>query len=32
VRSGAFPKAEHSFTMKEEEYQALLQRVPKSGD
>lgn len=32
VRSGGFPQAEHSFTMKEEEYQALLQQVRKRGD
>ncbi|KPK31344.1 MAG: 3-methyl-2-oxobutanoate hydroxymethyltransferase [Betaproteobacteria bacterium SG8_40] len=30
VRSGGFPKAEHSFTMKEEEYLNLLQHLPKS--
>lgn len=30
VRSGGFPKAEHSFSMKEEEYQALLKQLPKS--
>jgi 3-methyl-2-oxobutanoate hydroxymethyltransferase len=30
VRKGEFPKAEHSFTMKEEEYQALMQHLPKS--
>jgi 3-methyl-2-oxobutanoate hydroxymethyltransferase len=29
VRKGEFPKAEHSFTMKEEEYQALKQQLPK---
>jgi 3-methyl-2-oxobutanoate hydroxymethyltransferase len=29
VRKGEFPAAEHSFTMKEEEYQALLQHVAK---
>jgi len=29
VRKGEFPKAEHSFTMKEEEYQALMQHLPK---
>jgi len=29
VRKGEFPKAEHSFTMKDEEYQALLQHLPK---
>jgi 3-methyl-2-oxobutanoate hydroxymethyltransferase len=29
VRKGEFPKAEHSFSMKEEEYQALLQHLPK---
>lgn len=27
VNRGEFPKAEHSFTMKEEEYQALLQQL-----
>ena len=27
VRKGEFPKAEHSFTMKEEEYQALLAQL-----
>ena len=27
VRKGEFPKAEHSFTMKEEEYQALLKHI-----
>jgi len=27
VRKGEFPKAEHSFTMKEEEYQALLRHI-----
>jgi 3-methyl-2-oxobutanoate hydroxymethyltransferase len=30
VRNGEFPKPEHSFTMKEEEYQALLARLGKS--
>jgi len=30
VKSGGFPKAEHSFTMKEEEYLDLLQHLPKS--
>ena len=30
VRSGGFPKEEHSFTMKEEEYRAMMQHVPKS--
>jgi 3-methyl-2-oxobutanoate hydroxymethyltransferase len=30
VRNGEFPKPEHSFTMKEEEYQALLKALPKS--
>ncbi|HZP94496.1 MAG TPA: 3-methyl-2-oxobutanoate hydroxymethyltransferase [Burkholderiales bacterium] len=30
VRKGAFPLPEHSFTMKEEEYQAFLKQVPKS--
>ena len=30
VKNGEFPKAEHSFTMKEEEYQAMLQQLPKS--
>jgi 3-methyl-2-oxobutanoate hydroxymethyltransferase len=29
VRKGEFPKAEHSFTMKEEEYQALLRHLGK---
>jgi len=29
VRKGEFPKAEHSFTMKEDEYQALLQHLGK---
>jgi 3-methyl-2-oxobutanoate hydroxymethyltransferase len=29
VRKGTFPSAEHSFTMKDDEYQALLQQVPK---
>jgi 3-methyl-2-oxobutanoate hydroxymethyltransferase len=29
VRKGEFPKAEHSFTMKEDEYQALLQHLSK---
>ena len=29
VRKGEFPKAEHSFTMKEDEYQALLQQLSK---
>ena len=29
VRKGEFPRAEHSFTMKEEEYQALLQHLSK---
>ena len=27
VRNGEFPKAEHSFTMKEDEYQALLRHL-----
>jgi 3-methyl-2-oxobutanoate hydroxymethyltransferase len=27
VRKGEFPRAEHSFTMKEEEYQALLEQL-----
>ncbi|MCW5621941.1 MAG: 3-methyl-2-oxobutanoate hydroxymethyltransferase [Burkholderiales bacterium] len=27
VRDGRFPQAEHSFTMKEDEYQALLQQL-----
>lgn len=27
VRGGGFPRAEHSFTMKEDEYQALLEQV-----
>ncbi len=30
VRKGEFPKAEHSFTMKEDEYQNLVQHLPKS--
>jgi 3-methyl-2-oxobutanoate hydroxymethyltransferase len=30
VRKGEFPKPEHSFTMKEEEYQALLAQLGKS--
>jgi 3-methyl-2-oxobutanoate hydroxymethyltransferase len=29
VRKGQFPSAEHSFTMKEDEYQALLQHLGK---
>jgi len=29
VRKGAFPATEHSFTMKEDEYQALLQHLAK---
>ncbi len=29
VRKGEFPKAEHSFTMKDEEYQAFVQRLDK---
>ena len=29
VRNGQFPSAEHSFTMKEDEYQALLQHLVK---
>ena len=29
VHKGEFPKPEHSFTMKEEEYQALLQHIAK---
>jgi len=29
VHKGEFPKAEHSFTMKEDEYQALLQKLEK---
>jgi 3-methyl-2-oxobutanoate hydroxymethyltransferase len=29
VRKGQFPSAEHSFTMKEDEYQALLQHLAK---
>jgi 3-methyl-2-oxobutanoate hydroxymethyltransferase len=29
VKRGEFPKGEHSFTMKEEEYQALLKQLPK---
>jgi 3-methyl-2-oxobutanoate hydroxymethyltransferase len=31
VRKGEFPKAEHSFTMKEEEYQALLAQLKREG-
>ena len=31
VRKGGFPKAEHSFTMKEEEYQALLEQLRREG-
>lgn len=30
VRSGGFPQAEHSFAMKEDEYQALLRQLPKA--
>jgi 3-methyl-2-oxobutanoate hydroxymethyltransferase len=30
VRKGEFPKTEHSFTMKEEEYQALLAQLGKA--
>lgn len=30
VKSGSFPKAEHSFTMKEDEYLNLLQHLPRS--
>jgi len=30
VRKGEFPKAEHSFTMKEDEYQAMLQQLAKN--
>jgi len=29
VRKGEFPKTEHSFTMKDDEYQALLRQLPK---
>ncbi len=29
VRNGQFPLAEHSFTMKEDEYQALLRQLPR---
>jgi 3-methyl-2-oxobutanoate hydroxymethyltransferase len=29
VRKGAFPQPEHSFTMKDDEYQALLKRLEK---
>ena len=29
VHKGEFPMAEHSFTMKEDEYQAMLQQLPK---
>ena len=28
VRQGGFPRAEHSFTMKEDEYQQLLRQLP----
>ena len=28
VRQGGFPRAEHSFTMKEDEYQELLRQLP----
>ncbi len=28
VRKGGFPRAEHSFTMKEDEYQELLRQLP----
>ena len=31
VRKGGFPRAEHSFTMKEEEYQALLEQLRREG-
>jgi 3-methyl-2-oxobutanoate hydroxymethyltransferase len=31
VRKGGFPKAEHSFTMKEDEYQALLEQLKREG-
>lgn len=29
VKAGGFPKAEHSFTMKDDEYAALLKQLPK---
>ncbi len=29
VKSGGFPRAEHSFTMKEDEYQAFLKAIPR---
>jgi 3-methyl-2-oxobutanoate hydroxymethyltransferase len=32
VRKGDFPKAEHSFSMKEEEYQALLAQLKREGE
>jgi 3-methyl-2-oxobutanoate hydroxymethyltransferase len=31
VNGGEFPKAEHSFTMKEDEYQALLQQLDRKA-
>lgn len=31
VRNGGFPRAEHSFTMKEEEYQGLLEQLRREG-
>lgn len=30
VKQGGFPQAEHSFTMKEDEYQAFLKQIPKA--
>ena len=30
VRNGRFPLPEHSFTMKEDEYQALLRQLPRT--
>jgi 3-methyl-2-oxobutanoate hydroxymethyltransferase len=30
VRNGGFPKAEHSFTMKDDEYEAFLRQIPKA--
>jgi len=29
VKAGGFPQAEHSFTMKDDEYEALLKQLPK---
>ena len=31
VRRGEFPKAEHSFSMKEDEYQGLLEQLKREG-